>query len=353
MGVSIINNLNNVKNICDKIGLTFYAVDASGEYQDQITDRIIAANIGGISFSPKIVVTKLIFEILYEKCKKFNASYISTGHYAKVVKNQKTKSYNVFVANDVVYDQSHELSQLSQEVLSKVLLPFSEMRRIEVEKIGNQILNLNFVPSDNASVDIFTHEKMPQFTQERAPESMIKEGAVLDIRTENIITDHEGVHHFHYGMKDLKTKNGIALEKNIAILDIIYGNGTIQAGELEDIKVKIIVLRECLFQGEIDTTTPIEVYIKLKGEEGLFKGTLFFNNNTFCHIELDSIYNGLIIRGQYITFYNKKGVSGRLIGGGEVLKAGEIINGSFEKLPKYDDYGDDIEVPVDVYRFKF
>lgn len=227
------------------------------------------------------------------------------------------------------------------------------MRRVEVEKIGHQILNLKFIESNEKSEDLFSHKDMPQFTHERSPESMIKEGALLDIRTETIITDHEGVHHFHYGMKDLKTKNGIALDKNMAILDIIYGNGTIQAGELEDVKVKTIVLRDCLFQGEIDKTTPIEVYVKIKTDKELFKGTLFFNNNTFCHIVLEDIFQGLIIRGQYLTFYNKKGVSGRLIGGGEVLKAGEIKNGAFEKLPKYDDYGEEHEVPIDVYRFKF
>jgi tRNA-specific 2-thiouridylase len=353
IGISVIDNLNEVKSICDKIGLTFYAVDASGEYQNLITDKLVAAKIGGMSFSPSVYVTKLIFEILLQKCQKLKADHIASGHYAKVLKNQATKSFNIFVANDVLHDQSKDFCILDQKILSKIILPFSEMRRVEVEKIGKQILGLKFIESVDKNFDLLSHQKMPQFTLERSPEVMIKEGAVLDLRSDTVITDHEGIHNFYYGMNDLKTKSGLPLDKSMAVLDIVYSTGSVVAGVLSDMKVQMVILKDVILQGELDITKPVDIYLKVNNSEDLLRGTVFFNNNSFCYIELEEEYHGLIIKGEYVAFYNKKGVSGRLMGGGEVLKAGLIDNGEFLKLPKYDEFADDEpEVLVDIYKFK-
>jgi tRNA-specific 2-thiouridylase len=228
------------------------------------------------------------------------------------------------------------------------------MRKVEVGKIGSQILNLNFIENKETNLDIMCNPLIARFTEERAPYVMMKEGVIIDQRQDKVITDHDGIHRYYHGQNDLKTKGGLPVEKSMTVLEINYGNGTIIAGEKNDLRVKIIILKEVQFQGLIDSTKPFGVSLKCKGKDTLLRGTLYFNNNSYCHIVLDEIQNDLFVRGDYIAFYNKPGVSGRLIGGGEVLKAGEIENGIFHHLPRYEDDDDkELENVVDIYQLKF
>lgn len=354
IGVSVIENLTRVKSICEKVGLSFFAVDATGEYQHMITDKMTAAILGGIGFSPKVVVTKLIFDILLQKAEKLNADYISTGHYAKVVKNQMTKSFNIYVANDTLNDQSKDFCLLNQKILSKIILPFSEMRKVEVNKIGNQILKINFLMTDDEDFDFYSRYGLAKFVKERTPLSMLKEGVVLDRRSDTVLTDHDGIHNFHYGQGALKSKAGLPFDKSLTIIDIVYGNGTVVAGLEEDVTVKLIVLRNVQFQGEIDKTKPQSIYLNIDRVEGVVRGTMYFNNNSNVYVELDETYYGVLVKGEFAAFYNKPGLSGRLIGGGEIVSSGEVDNGQFVRLPNYDDYPqDDQGNTIDIYKFKF
>lgn len=158
MGEYIIDSLDEVRRVANEVGITFYATDASREYQDKVTDFVVGARIGGRTFSPKINTTELMFDILASKAESLGASLIGTGHYGKVVKNNVSKTHNIFVSQDLDNDQSYLLSKCSEKVLSMMHLPLSDMRKEEVIKIAKGLKIEHIEKDENEKIPLMARE---------------------------------------------------------------------------------------------------------------------------------------------------------------------------------------------------
>lgn len=352
VGVYQLSKVEEVKKICDSIDIPFYAVDATKKYQDKITDPLVGARIGGHLFSPKVHCNKLIFETLIEKMDKLGADMVASGHYAKVIKNLNNGEYNLYVANDVENDQSYLLSQLDQNQLGKILFPLAEMRKQEVEKI-KEMINVNVIDKYSGIKDIMKHPKMVAFVEDHMADSLKKEGPMIEYKNESMMGDHEGIHKFFLGESDIKSKQGTMLDKHLVVSKIGYGGGIIYLSYDHELFFKYVSLKNVAYSGTFDLTRPIEVFIQTEEFGKKLKGTYYIKNNGSAFIELAKSEEGLLHKGQHVTLFNRSGLGGKVIGGGDVVVSGNLKNGTIKSLPeKYDD-DDESEENVDIYEFKF
>ena len=137
-------DLNKIKAICNYLDIPFYAVNAVDIFAYQVLDPLVGRILSGHTFEPLVFLNRVLLDVLLEKAKKFQTTKIATAHYAKVLKNQKTGSYELMVANDLENDQSYSLSGLSQKHLESLILPLSEIRKKEVEKIS-ELIKIEFI----------------------------------------------------------------------------------------------------------------------------------------------------------------------------------------------------------------
>ncbi|MCP4912938.1 MAG: hypothetical protein GY909_07455 [Oligoflexia bacterium] len=352
VGVYQLSKVEEVKKICDSIDIPFYAVDATKKYQAQITDPLVGARIGGQLFSPKVHCNKLIFETLIEKMDKLGADMVASGHYAKVIKNLNNGEFNLYVANDIENDQSYLLSQLEQDQLSKILFPLAEMRKQEVEKI-KEMINVKVIDKYSGIKDIMKHPKIVEFVEDQMPGSLKKEGPMIEYKNESMMGDHEGIHKFFLGEKEIKTKQGTLLDKSLVISKINYGGGVVYLSYDHELFFKYISLKNVSYSGTFDLTKPIEVFIQTEEFGKKLKGIFYMKNNNSAFIELAKSEEGLLHKGQYVTLFNRSGLGGKIIGGGDVMTSGNLVKGAIKSQPeKYDD-DDESEENIDIYEFKF
>ena len=354
MGEYIIDSLDDVRRVANEIGITFYATDASREYQDKVTDFVVGARIGGRSFSPKINTTELLFSILESKASSLGANLIGTGHYGKVVKNNVSKSHNIFVSQDLENDQSYLLSKCPENVLSKMYMPLSDMRKEEVIKIGKG-LKIDFIEKDEKDKGpLMTREGLGHFVADRMPPSFVKDGHIIDYKNDSFLGEHLGIHNFAIGGHTIKNKAGTQMDKENVIIGFKYAAGTVYVAKTEDMSYQVVVLNQFHFFGGIDQSHPFEVYIKTRAGKKPKHATLYIHNNGYVELELDQAVNGFIPQGETVVLYSRPGALGKIMGYGVVRTCGLIENDELRTFPRKKDYIPDEEAEkIDISKFKF
>lgn len=339
----IVSDLNKIKAICGYLDIPFYAVNASEMFADKVLDPVVGRILSGQTCEPMVFLNYVLMEVLLEKAKKFNTQIIATGHYAKVLKNQKTGSFELMVANDLEHDQSYLLSRLEQKHLGSLMLPLSEIRKKEVEKIG-ELIKVEYLQRPKGTVPhIMRDPRMVGLVEERSPKDLRRGGNLYDYRTESSICEHSGIHHFYVGQSHLPSKQEIQIDPLKQVVSIVPFKGNIFIDYPDRLKYSHALVTKFVPAANLDITLPMGAYAKfsVKGEK--IPCRIYFKNNNTCLVDFEAEKPGLLVPGTYMAFYSRKEDKGKVLGSAIVEVAGLFANGEFNTLPVYKKDSDEEE----------
>jgi tRNA U34 2-thiouridine synthase MnmA/TrmU len=96
-------------------------------------------------------------------------------------------------------DQSFFLSQISSELLGRVIFPVGHMHKSEVRKLAKNI-GLQKISKKSSSVGIcfIGKRKFADFIGSYLPE---RHGLIMDIESKTILGDHSGIYKFTLGQR--------------------------------------------------------------------------------------------------------------------------------------------------------
>jgi tRNA-specific 2-thiouridylase len=356
-GDVMVTDLNKVKSICNYLDIPFYAVNASARFADIVLDPVVGRILSGQTFEPIVFLNLVLLDILIEKAAKFNTNLIASGHYAKVLKNQKTGSFELMVANDLEHDQSYVLSRLGQKHLEHLILPLSEIRKKEVEKIGS-LIKVDYQKRLKTNIHhIMRDPRMAQFVENRSPKDLRRTGSIYDYREESPICEHIGIHYYYIGQKNLIKKIEPPIDPLKEVISIIPFKGNIFIDYPDRLKYSHALVNRFIASGKIDMTLPIAVYVKMSSGGTKIPCRLYFKNNDTCLIDFEGERPGILIPGQFFVFYSRSGDKGKVIGSAIVEVGGMFANNEFNTLPKNkkdsDEEDDDDNKTVQIEKVHF
>ena len=336
-----IENLNSIKNICDQLGIPFYATSAKDAFREDVLGRLITSRLSGEKFSPCISCHRLIIQTLIEKAKELDAPKIATGHYAKILSAQQGKQLVVGSSNDVKNDQSYLLAGLQQEELEKMLLPLSDMRKSDILRIVES-LGLNFAASGQKSGDCFTnHPYFEDFLTHMSSRHLRKKGSVIDFKNDVFIADHHGYHIYTIGQTNLRGFEGNAVDREAIIVDIDPNSGHIYLGKLFDITYRLTVLKNFVADKFLDQSRPKEAYVKFNPHDEAIPCTIFFRTFNICVIQFKLKQYGRAPSGKIAVLYSRSGPGSKVLGHGQVASYSPFEN--MERLYETIDMADPVE----------
>lgn len=329
----MITDLNKVKAICTYLDIPFYAVNASEIFSDTVLDPVVGRILSGHTFEPLVFLNLVLMETLLVKAKKFNTSLIATGHYAKVLKNQKTGSFELMVANDLEHDQSYLLARLDQEHLTHLMLPLSEIRKKEVEKIG-ELIKVNYLARPKNAVHHIMHDpRMISLVEARSPKDLRRSGTIYDYRETTTLCEHIGIHRFYIGQKNLPSKPESPIDSNKEIISIVPFKGNIFIDYPDRLKYSHALVCRFIPAANLDMTLPLAVYVKMSSAGKKIPCRLYFKNNQICLVDFEVERPGILIPGQCFVFYSRALDKGKVLGCAIVEVGGMFANGEFNTLP--------------------
>lgn len=139
--------------VAQKLGIPFYHVDFRKEFKENVADYFMDSYERGLTPNPCIVCNRKVkWEALLAYADRLGAEYIATGHYANIKQYPETGRYSICAAAAEAKDQTYALYRLTQEQLSRTLMPVGQYEKTEIRKIAEGIDD--FVAKKNDSQDI-------------------------------------------------------------------------------------------------------------------------------------------------------------------------------------------------------
>lgn len=134
-------NIEDAKSVCDKLGIDFITVDLTEEYNKIVLSYFKSEYLSGKTPNPCIRCNSFIkFDLLPKMAAKLlgEFDYFATGHYVRVLFNEKTGRYNLKMGENKAKDQSYFLYRLPQEQLAKTMFPLGGYVKDEIREIAKK-----------------------------------------------------------------------------------------------------------------------------------------------------------------------------------------------------------------------
>ena len=139
-GCCSIDDIEDARRVCATIGVPHYVMDVRREFREHVIDYFVAEYRRGRTPHPCIACNDSIkFDFLMKRAAAMDASYVATGHYARIEDRGRSESgLRLMRGVDVSKDQSYVLFGLGQAQLRRVLLPVGRFTKTEIRSLASQ-----------------------------------------------------------------------------------------------------------------------------------------------------------------------------------------------------------------------
>jgi len=126
-------DITSAQTAADQVGIPLEVIDAQDAFDRQVKQYFARAYAMGQTPNPCVECNRYVkVAMLCERARALGISRVSTGHYARVLRDDVTGRYFVRAAEDKRKDQSYVLWQLPQDILSMLELPMADLDKAEV-----------------------------------------------------------------------------------------------------------------------------------------------------------------------------------------------------------------------------
>ena len=124
----------DVRDVCDKIDIPYYAVDFAQEYWDRVFTLFLNEYRAGRTSNPDVLCNREIkFKAFLDFAMKAGAEKMATGHFV-----QTDGEGHLLRGVDPNKDQSYFLYMVHRQQLQKAMFPVGRMTKQEVRKIAEE-----------------------------------------------------------------------------------------------------------------------------------------------------------------------------------------------------------------------
>lgn len=324
-----ITDLSGVKEICDSLDIPFYAVNAKDEFQAFVSDNVIGRVLSGQNFEPIVFFNQMLIKVLRDKAeKRFQTKLVATGHYAKILKNQRSGVFELMVANDIQNDQSYELSALGKDDLENLQLPLAELQKTEVLKIY-KLINAKKIERNKKSLfHVMSDNRLIPFVEKYSSKDLRRKGNIYNHYTEASICEHKGIHLYRVGMKNIQIHPEIKIDPELEVISIVPYKGNIFLEYGNKLKFKTIYLKNVLFSHHLDVSIPLSGFLKFSPKGEKYECKVYVKNNNHVLVVLEKEETGyLLVPGSYAVFYHRQHDKGKIFLSGMVELSGNFLEG--------------------------
>lgn len=131
-----LDSITDCRFVCDKIDAPFYVLNMSDEFREKVIEDFVGEYRAGRTPNPCVRCNADVrWDTFLNKARQLGCDFIATGHYAYVEQNE-TGRWQIRKGVDSTRDQSYVLWGLTQDALSRTLMPLGGLEKSEVRTIA-------------------------------------------------------------------------------------------------------------------------------------------------------------------------------------------------------------------------
>lgn len=302
--------VDDARRVAEKLNIPYYVMNFKQEFKKQVMDYFVAEYLRGHTPNPCIACNRYVkWEALLKRSLEIGADYIATGHYARIdrLPNGRFAIRNSVTASK---DQTYALYSLTQEQLSRTLMPVGEFAKDEIRKIaleaGLPVAN----KPDSQEICFIPDDDYAGFIEREAGSAVPGPGNFVD-KDGKVLGRHKGITHYTIGQrKGLE----IAMGRRVFVTEIRPETAEVVLGENEDVFTDRVLCDRVNFMSVADITEPTRVKAKIR----------YNHQGEYCVLE-KQVDGSVLCRfekpvrastpGQAVVFYDGEYV----LGGGTIL----------------------------------
>ena len=231
--------IDDARAAADMLGIPYYVRNCMSEFRTHVTQPFVNEYVNGHTPNPCIVCNRYIkWDKMLEAADQLDAQMIATGHYANIIRLENGR-YTVKTADHAEKDQTYMLCRLTQEHLSRTLMPLGGLSKVQVREIAKQTGLPSAEKPDSQEICFVTQGDHRSFIENNFSGELPPEGYFKDTEG-NIIGRHRGIYHYTIGQR---RGLGLALGYPAYVQRINGNDNTVTIGD-----------EKCLYSREIYCT---------------------------------------------------------------------------------------------------
>lgn len=302
--------VDDARRVADMLDIPYYVLNFKKEFKEYVIQYFVEEYMNARTPNPCIACNRYVkWEALLQRALQLGCDYIATGHYARIRRLENGR-YALCKSATVRKDQTYALYNLTQEQLSKTLMPVGEFEKEEVRKMAEKIgLSVANKPDSQEICFIPDHDYAGYI--ERTTGKQFRPGNFVD-KNGVVLGTHKGLVHYTVGQRK---GLGLSLGAPAFVLELRPETNEVVIGTNED------TFHDCLIANQLNFMS-LE---HLEGEMLVNAKIRYSHSGELCKIRREgkdevicSFVNPVraITPGQAVVFYDGDIV----VGGGTIVK---------------------------------
>ncbi len=193
---SATEDYEDVRRVCDQIGIPYYTVNFEREYWDRVFTYFLDEYKRGRTPNPDVLCNKEIkFKAFLDHAIKLGADYLATGHYARV--DYIDEEYKLLRGLDPGKDQTYFLCALNQYQLSKTMFPIGNLNKKRVRELAREAGLETANKKDSTGICFIGERDFDEFLSNYLP---AQSGEIKSMEGK-VLGTHNGLMHYTMGQR--------------------------------------------------------------------------------------------------------------------------------------------------------
>ena len=301
--------IEDAKKVAYKLGIPHYVMNFRDIFNQEVIADFCREYSLGRTPNPCIQCNRYIkFGALKERAGEIQADFVATGHHARIELDEASGRYFLKKGIDQRKDQSYFLYVLTQEQLSRALLPIGNFTKERVREIARELDLPVATKPESQEICFIPDDDYPEFIREFNPQA-VKPGPILN-RQGDTLGEHRGIPFYTIGQRK---GLGLSAREPLYVTAIAHERNTIVVGSKEEVYEVELIASGLNWISLTELTQPITAQAKIRYLHNEAEAEITPIDADRVHVKFKEPQMA-ITPGQAVVFYDGDTV----IGGGTI-----------------------------------
>ena len=228
---SSFSDLTDARQVCETLGIPHIIVDAAEAFRQCVVEPFASEYIHGKTPNPCVLCNHAVkWGALLQEADRQSASFIATGHYARVLRLANGR-YTISFSQGKAKDQSYVLGRLTQAQLARTLMPLGVMTKDKVRQVAAGIGLHVSEKKDSQEICFIPDNDHSAFLARNFGDRLPEPGSFIS-RDGQVLGTHRGIVNYTIGQR--KHLN-LAMGHPVYVTEIRPDANAVVIGENEDL----------------------------------------------------------------------------------------------------------------------
>ncbi|MEE9444003.1 MAG: tRNA 2-thiouridine(34) synthase MnmA [candidate division Zixibacteria bacterium] len=199
-GCCDLDAINNARNVCQSLDVPHYVLDFSNEFKEIVIENFVHEYRHGRTPNPCVLCnTEIKWDMFLKRAREVGCEYMATGHYAQIEYNDEQNRFMIRRGKTTSRDQAYALWGISQEALSRTILPLGELQKSDTRRIAMEAGLKTAETVESMEICFVADDNYERFIREWTGEN-IPPGDIVD-PSGKILGQHKGIPFYTIGQR--------------------------------------------------------------------------------------------------------------------------------------------------------